>query len=145
MAPSRERGVATSLARGLPCERVARDDDARIAALEGEVVALRAALGLLHRIEMLVRSALEVEPTCYSILTGVTAGVGLGMNRAMIFFASSDGRQLEGALAVGPASDDEAQRIWRSIEAEHLDLEALYAAAMRSRDRETEGELDARV
>src|SRR5262249_36471176 len=61
------------------------DDSLRVRDLEREVEQLRAAIALLHRIANLVRAALELEPTFYSVLTAVTAGVGLGMNRAMLF------------------------------------------------------------
>ena len=40
---------------------------------------LRRSVELLHRLATLVRRSLELEPTCYAILTGVTAGVGLGL------------------------------------------------------------------
>ena len=53
----------------------------RLEALERENAGLRRAVRLLHQIGNLVRESLELESTCYAVLTGVTAGVGLGLNR----------------------------------------------------------------
>jgi diguanylate cyclase (GGDEF)-like protein len=106
-----------------------RNDAREVAALRREVASLRAAIDLLHRIANLVGTALEVEATCYAILTGVTAGVGLGLNRAMLFLVDDGGRHvLTGSGAIGPDDEAEADRIWRSIEAEGHDLTELYRA-----------------
>ena len=128
-----------------------RKSDREVAALRREVASLRAAIYLLHRIANLVGTALEVEATCYAILTGVTAGVGLGLNRAMLFLVDSGGRHvLAGVGAIGPDDAAEADRIWRSIAAEGQDLTELYRAG-RSATREpgavaaARSTLDARV
>lgn len=133
-----------------------RAEEEKIVALEHEVESLRQAISLLHRIQTLVRCALEVEPTCYSVLTGVTAGIGLGLNRAMIFFVTPERASrpplvaspppdeiLRGAAAIGPADAEEADRVWRAIEADAPDLETLYTAGLRRRSRA--GNLDRRV
>jgi diguanylate cyclase (GGDEF)-like protein len=122
----------------------AGDDTKRLADLEEENASLRAAILLLHRIANLVRGAVELEPTCYALLTGVTAGVGLGLNRAMLFLVdATDRNALHGAAAVGPESREEADRVWKSIKAADLDLEALYEAGLR--ERASPGLLDRRV
>jgi diguanylate cyclase (GGDEF)-like protein len=120
------------------------DDTRRLADLEEENTSLRGAILLLHRISNLVRGAVELEPTCYALLTGVTAGVGLGLNRAMLFLVdAADRNVLRGAAAVGPASREEADRVWKSIKAAAPDLEVLYEAGLR--ERESPGLLDRRV
>ncbi|MEX1368591.1 MAG: GGDEF domain-containing protein, partial [Nannocystaceae bacterium] len=128
------------------------DQDAR-GALEAENLALRRAIVMLHRIANLSRESLELRPVCYATLTGVTAGVGLGFNRAMLFFADSlEGgpapqsgtpQWLRGVAGVGPVDRDEADRVWKSIEAEHPDLHTLYEAGLRAVD--DPGALDHRV
>ncbi len=113
-------------------------DDPRereLAALRRENDALSRAIVLLHRISNLVRSAEELEPTCYALLTGVTAGVGLGMNRAAIFLREPDGA-LRGAAGVGPMDREEADRVWRAIEREAPDLETLYEAGLEAAEGE---------
>jgi hypothetical protein len=47
------------------------------------------------------------------ILTALTAGPGLGFNRAMLFLA--DGNKLKGEFWLGPASAAEADSIWRIL------------------------------
>jgi diguanylate cyclase (GGDEF)-like protein len=106
-----------------------RKSEREVAALRREVASLRAAIDVLHRIANLVGTALDVEATCYAVLTGVTAGVGLGLNRAMLFLVDGGGRHvLTGAGAIGPDDAAEADRIWRSIEAEAPDLTELCRA-----------------
>ena len=102
-------------------------------ALRREVASLRGAIDLLHRISNLVGTALEVEATCYAILTGVTAGGGLGFDRAMLFLIDVDGRHvLRGAGAIGPSDEAEADRSRRSIATAGQDLTQLYRAGRPS-------------
>jgi diguanylate cyclase (GGDEF)-like protein len=125
---------------------VSSDEDTaeRASRLEEENESLRGAILLLHRIANLVRTPMEVEATCYALLTGVTAGVGLGLNRAMILLVDeTDRRRLKGAAAVGPADAEEADRVWRSIEADAPELETLYEAGLAQHARH--GKLDQRV
>jgi len=75
----------------------------------------------------------------------VTAGVGLGQNRAMLFLVEPETREtLRGIAAVGPDSAEEADRIWRSIEEEAPDLETLYQAGLHLASG-APGKLDRRV
>lgn len=104
----------------------------RLAALESEVESLRAAVHTLHRVSNLLREPLEVEAVLYAILTGVTAGVGLGFNRAVLFVEEGDALFVR--AAVGPLDADEADRVWRSIEGEALGLIDLYQAGLAHRD-----------
>lgn len=113
-----------------------------LALLRAENGALRRALRLLSEVANLVRAAEEPEASAYAILTGVTAGVGLGLNRAMIFERDPAGR-LVGRAAVGPATREEADRVWRAIERDAPDLETLYEAGLRQRGHESA--LDAAV
>lgn len=90
---------------------------------------------LLHEVSNLLHGSLEVEAACYAVLTGVSAGVGLGFNRAMLFQISRvDPSVLEGTMAVGPADEVEADRVWREIEAGNDDLRTLYQAGLIARD-----------
>jgi len=108
---------------------------ARLEALERENRALAAAITLLHEVANLTRKSLELRPTAYAVLTGVTAGVGLGLNRAMLFLRDpSDASLLLGWAAVGPADAEDADRVWKSIEADAPDLDTLYEAGLRQRD-----------
>ncbi|MBX3245895.1 MAG: GGDEF domain-containing protein [Myxococcales bacterium] len=119
-------------------------EDPIVASLRAENAALRGALRLLSEVANLVRAAEDPEATAYAVLTGVTAGVGLGMNRAMLFERAPGERlTLVGRAAVGPFDREEADRVWRSIAAEQPSLETLYEAGLRGRDER--GRLDALV
>ncbi len=49
------------------------------------------------------------------ILTATTIGDGLGFNRAMLFLVNEKDHLLEGTMAVGPDSAEEAGRAWASL------------------------------
>lgn len=51
----------------------------------------------------------------HMILTAITIGDGLGFNRAMLFLVNEKNRVLEGTMAVGPNSAEEAGRIWSTL------------------------------
>jgi len=92
--------------------------------------ALRRGVALLHRVANLLRRAVDRRGIRDAVLTGVTAGEGLGLNRAMLFLR--EGELLVGAGAVGPEDEVEADRVWRSILDDAADLETLYEAASSS-------------
>ncbi|WP_404406058.1 GGDEF domain-containing protein [Jeotgalibacillus malaysiensis] len=50
-----------------------------------------------------------------TILTSMTAGHGLGYNRAMIFLLGEDRHQLKGIMATGPVRAEEGFEIWENI------------------------------
>lgn len=98
----------------------------------------------MHEIADLARESLELEGVAYAVLTGVTAGVGLGLNRAMLFVTDADDRtSLVGMAAVGPNDREEADRVWKSIEKDGPDLRTLYQSGQDLRSRPKP--LDARV
>jgi diguanylate cyclase (GGDEF)-like protein len=115
--------------------------EVELARLRAENDALRRALRLLSDVANLVRAADDPDACAYAVLTGVTAGVGLGLHRAMIFERVEDG--VVGRAAIGPASWEEADRVWRAIEQESPDLVTLYEAGLRHRAGQSI--LDARV
>ncbi len=65
---------------------------------------------------------LDPERILYVILSGLTAGDGLGFNRAFVLLADEGDRALRGHLAIGPETRGEASRIWEAMEAERFDL-----------------------
>jgi signal transduction histidine kinase len=56
------------------------------------------------------------------ILTAVTAGDGLGFNRAILLLVDEQGSVIKGRLGVGPADSDEANKIWKAMEKEGISL-----------------------
>jgi len=72
-------------------------------------------LALLRRLSELMQGVVELDRLLHLILTCVTAGPGLGFNRAILLLVNDDRTMLEGRLGVGPASHEEAARIWREL------------------------------
>lgn len=98
---------------------------------------LVAGLSLMSRIAGLARSGDDLRATACAVLTGVTAGVGLGLNRGIVLVPTGADRDANGRLelevlaAVGPLDHEEADRVWRAIERDAPDLETLYEAGVR--------------
>ena len=72
-------------------------------------------LNLMSQISESIQSNVGIERVLHSILTGVTAGSGLGFNRAMLLLRDAKGENLSGKMAVGPDSFEEAIDIWSSM------------------------------
>jgi signal transduction histidine kinase len=82
-------------------------------------------LGVLH-------ATSELEAVLRIVLTAVTAGSALGFNRALLFLIDPSGDRLQGRAGLGPASGEEAARIWGTVSAED-DFLALAASAASAR------------
>ncbi|MGM0365566.1 MAG: ATP-binding protein [Actinomycetota bacterium] len=101
-------------------------------------------LNVLYQISRYVSSTLNLENVLRTILTGVTFGNGFGFNRAYLFLADKRGEYLAGRMAVGPASEEDAARIWNQIREENYSLEGFLNAKSREQ-RHTPSRLDAEV
>lgn len=87
------------------------------------------AMSVTHEIGDLLHSTRSVDEILQLILIGVTAGQGLGFNRAFLLLVEDDaaGRSyLRGRLAIGPPDATEANRIWRTLSHEALSLTDLH-------------------
>jgi diguanylate cyclase (GGDEF)-like protein len=82
-------------------------------------------LGILYEISNAMRTTLKLDEILYIILTGVTAHAALGFNRALLFLVNEKEGIIEGKMAIGPETGEEANRIWTQIEQEKMDLEDL--------------------
>ncbi|HSA22076.1 MAG TPA: sensor domain-containing diguanylate cyclase, partial [Myxococcota bacterium] len=91
-------------------------------------------LGLQLTVTRAMLGTLELDQILFIILSGITHGDGLGFNRAFLFLADEEGRELRASTAVGPADEAEAHRIWEAMKAQALDLHSLlgrYEATAR--------------
>ena len=70
----------------------------------------------------------ELDEILRTILTGLTAGEALGFNRAFLFLMNEERNVLEGVMAVGPADEEEAHRVWRALSERHLSLREIVDA-----------------
>ncbi len=72
-------------------------------------------LTILYEVSQALQNTLDEEKALYTILVGVTAGRGLGFNRAFILLVDHEERFLSGRLAVGPTTREEAASIWYEL------------------------------
>lgn len=99
-----------------------------VAKLKQELERTKTELGILYEISNAMRTTLKLDEILYIILTGVTAHIGLGFNRAILFLVNEKDKLIEGKMAIGPETGEEAGRIWTEIEQEKKDLEDLINA-----------------
>ncbi|MCM8795853.1 MAG: sensor domain-containing diguanylate cyclase [Candidatus Omnitrophica bacterium] len=96
--------------------------------IKEELARTKIELGILYEISNAMRTTLKLDEILYIILTGVTAHIGLGFNRAILFLVNEKEGLIEGKMAIGPDTAEEAGRIWKQIEQEKMDLEDLINA-----------------
>jgi len=85
-------------------------------------------LAILYEVSNTMRTTLKLDEILYIILTGVTAHIGLSFNRAMLFLVNEKDNLIEGKVGIGPETGEEANRIWKQIEQEKMDLDDLVNA-----------------
>jgi len=85
-------------------------------------------LGILYEISNAMRTTLKLDEILYIILTGVTAHIGLGFNRALLFLVNEKDGLIEGRMGIGPENGEEANRAWTQIEQEKMDMDDLIDA-----------------
>ncbi|MCX5699981.1 MAG: sensor domain-containing diguanylate cyclase [Candidatus Omnitrophica bacterium] len=96
--------------------------------LKSELERTKTELGILYEISNAMRTTLNLDEILYIILTGVTAHIGLGFNRALLFLINQKDGLIEGKMGIGPETGEEANRIWSQIEGENMDMEDLISA-----------------
>lgn len=80
-------------------------------------------LHVLREVSLALQSTLQQHKLMHIFLTAVTAGYGLGFNRAMIFLRSeSDPGLFSGRAAIGPLSIEEGHVIWENVVSQRLTL-----------------------
>lgn len=82
-------------------------------------------LTILHEVSRALQRTVDEGTALYIILVGVTAGGGLGFNRAFVLLLDDEGKVLRGKLAIGPKTPEEAFSIWQTLGAKHESLSTL--------------------
>ncbi|MFH1458287.1 MAG: diguanylate cyclase [Candidatus Omnitrophota bacterium] len=100
--------------------------------IKQELERTKTELGILYEISNAMRTTLRLEEILYIILTGVTAHIGLGFNRALLFLVNEREGLVEGKMGIGPETGEEANRIWKQIEQEKMDLDDLISVSKSS-------------
>jgi signal transduction histidine kinase len=72
-------------------------------------------LSTLWELNKALLTTVNFERMLHLTLTAITIGEGLKFNRAMLFLVNEKDHILEGTMAVGPDSAEEAGRVWASL------------------------------
>jgi signal transduction histidine kinase len=77
---------------------------------------------LLSEVGKALQSTMDIDDLLQVILTAVTAGDGLGFNRAFLLLVDDTDSTLKGRMAVGPTDPSEADTIWKAMKSEARSL-----------------------
>jgi signal transduction histidine kinase len=94
----------------------------RMQMIEAESRGKSAQVTLLSEVGRALQSTMEIDDLLRIILTAVTAGDGLGFNRAFLLLVDEDGTTIRGRMAVGPADPRDAEAIWTAMQDEGKNL-----------------------
>ncbi|WP_078555699.1 diguanylate cyclase [Bacillus alkalicellulosilyticus] len=94
-------------------------------------------LRIFHEINTSMQQTLQLDKLLHTILIAVTAGHGMGFNRAMVFLID-DKNQLHGKMAVGPMNSTEGYAIWEMIAAEKYKLQDLIEMDREEKDMDSD-------
>jgi len=92
-------------------------------------------LAQLRQIGQMMQEERDLDRLLHRVLTCATAGHALGFNRAFLFRVDEERSSLDGALGVGPASREEAWRVWDELARKQVSLEGLLATADFDREQ----------
>ncbi len=90
--------------------------------VEKELIRRNQEISRLFFISSAMRSTLELDRLLRMVLTAVTMSDGMGFNRAILFLVDESKNVLKGVMGVGPASPEEAWKIWDDISLKHKTL-----------------------
>ncbi len=92
---------------------------------------------LLQRLGEAMQDTLQLDKLLHLILTCVTSGYAFGFNRARLFLINKEHDVLNGMLAVGPSSPEEANRIWQEMSSKYSSLKDLLEGLGHSHNIDT--------
>src|SRR5688572_6561911 len=104
----------------------------RVSPKDASSVLLPSELSILYEVSRALQKTLDEEEALYTILVGVTAGLGLGFNRAFILLVDPEENWLTGRLAIGPVSLNEAVSIWSELREKFQTLGELFNSLSQS-------------
>jgi PAS domain S-box-containing protein len=95
-------------------------------------------LSIMNEISEVLLSTRELDEILHMILIGATAYQALGFNRAFLFLVNEDVTMLEGEVATGTLTIEEAYQIWERLSQEQLTLKALLQSRQGELSKEDE-------
>ena len=75
---------------------------------------------IINEVSLALSTTLNTDQILKMILIGVTAGQGLGFNRAFLLLLDNEENQLVGKMAIGESDPEEAARIWDELSKKKL-------------------------
>ena len=94
-------------------------------------------LSLLRELSQFLQGTLDAERLNHVILMCVTTGHALGFNRAFLFIRNRTTASLDAQMAVGPASREDAFRIWAELSSQGRTLHELLRGLERLPPKES--------
>ena len=94
-----------------------------------------AELFIIDEVEKVLGSTLNLNEILEIVLIAVTAGQGLGFNRAFLMLMDEKGTYLEGKMAIGPSNREEAYRIWNNLSQQYQSLEDILKSYRSALDQ----------
>ena len=91
-------------------------------------------LSIFKDIGDLLQSTIELSDIYAIALIGVTAGRGLGFNRAFLLRYNRNKNMLIGEMAIGPSDAQDAKRIWTDLYEKDLSLKDIFETYRQNRD-----------
>lgn len=79
----------------------------------------------LHELNLVLQTSLDLDEVLSVAMTAITAGKGLGLNRALLLMTDKERQSLRGYLGIGPRNYEEAWQIWQEIGENDLTLREL--------------------
>ncbi len=71
-------------------------------------------LHVLREVSIALQSTLNIDKLLHIFLTSLTAGYGLGFNRALLFLKNNDS-SYSGRIGIGPISVERGHKIWENV------------------------------
>lgn len=112
-------------------------------AYQRELQITNSRMRFLHQLNLKMNTAylntFELESVLQAVLVGITADDGLRFNRAFLALYDEEQLALEGRIAIGPSSNENAGVIWHSLKEQDLRLDNILKTIAEDRiplDRE---------
>ena len=115
----------------LLCESTERVE--RLGRAEAESRGKSAQVTLLSEVGRALQRTMEIDQIVLVVLTAVTAGEGLGFNRAFLLLTDEADGKIKGRMGVGPSHALEAGRIWSEMEREGKNLGEILSSLSAKR------------
>ncbi|WP_085506556.1 sensor domain-containing diguanylate cyclase [Thalassobacillus devorans] len=100
-------------------------------------------LNVFKEVSFAMQQTFQMEKLLQTILTSVTAGHGLGFNRAMILLNDEEETKLTGVMGTGPMTAEEGYTAWEEIARNRYELKDLIA--IKTEETNTDRSLNERV